>query len=109
MKGFVPHAIIICENRIPSPIFVAAMLGVEKLLRIDFPETVNADYYVQFALEAMHARIQQYGGSTIPAFGKPVAIVVNFSEKSATRYDLNGRAVEQLSAVQTLGQASISL
>jgi len=33
--GFRPHAIIVTERSIPSPIFVAALIGVEKILRID--------------------------------------------------------------------------
>jgi hypothetical protein len=69
MDDFIPHAIIICENRVPSPIFVAAILGIDKLLRIDFPTTLNADQYVEYALESLRARIQQWGGRTIPAFG----------------------------------------
>src|SRR3984893_9075380 len=34
-ENFCPHAIILTERSVPSPIFVAAMIGVEKLLRID--------------------------------------------------------------------------
>ena len=34
-ENFRPHAIILTERTVPSPIFVAAMIGVEKLLRID--------------------------------------------------------------------------
>ena len=34
-ENFCPHAIILTERTVPSPIFVAAIIGVEKLLRID--------------------------------------------------------------------------
>jgi transcriptional regulator with XRE-family HTH domain len=34
-ENFRPHAIILTERTVPSPIFVAAMIGVEKLLRIE--------------------------------------------------------------------------
>jgi hypothetical protein len=34
-ENFRPHAIILTERTVPSPIFVAAIIGVEKLLRID--------------------------------------------------------------------------
>jgi hypothetical protein len=34
-----PHGIILTEKTVPSPIFVAAMIGVEKLLRIDLDAT----------------------------------------------------------------------
>lgn len=33
---FRPHAIIATDRSVPSPIFVAALIGVEKILRIDF-------------------------------------------------------------------------
>src|ERR1700730_618424 len=33
-ENFRPHAIILTERTVPSPIFVAAMIGVENLLRI---------------------------------------------------------------------------
>ena len=32
-ENFRPHAIILTERTVPSPIFVAAIIGVEKLLR----------------------------------------------------------------------------
>lgn len=34
--GFRPHAIILTERTVPQPIFVAAIIGVERLLRMDF-------------------------------------------------------------------------
>ena len=33
-ENFRPHAIVLTERTVPSPIFVAAMIGVEKLLRV---------------------------------------------------------------------------
>jgi uncharacterized protein (UPF0254 family) len=38
-ENFRPHAIILTERTVPSPIFVAALIGVEKLLRIDLDPT----------------------------------------------------------------------
>ena len=34
--AFRPHAIIITERRRPEPLFVAAFIGVDVLLRVDF-------------------------------------------------------------------------
>jgi hypothetical protein len=34
-ENFRPHAVILTERTVPSPIFVAAIIGVENLLRID--------------------------------------------------------------------------
>jgi len=38
-ENFRPHAIILTQRTVPSPIFVAAIIGVEKLLRIDLDAT----------------------------------------------------------------------
>ena len=38
-ENFRPHAVILTERTVPNPIFVAAMIGVEKLLRIDLDTT----------------------------------------------------------------------
>jgi hypothetical protein len=38
-ENFCPHAIILTQRTVPSPIFVAAIIGVEKLLRIDLDPT----------------------------------------------------------------------
>ena len=41
-ENFRPHAIILTERTVPSPIFVAAIIGVEKLLRIDLDANSRA-------------------------------------------------------------------
>jgi hypothetical protein len=38
-ENFCPHAIFLTEKTVPSPIFVAAIIGIEKLLRIDLDAT----------------------------------------------------------------------
>jgi hypothetical protein len=38
-ENFCPHAIILTARTLPSPIFVAAIIGVDKLLRIDLDAT----------------------------------------------------------------------
>ena len=47
---FQPHAIIATERTVPSPIFVAALIGVEKILRIDFDTSFPEETYVHQAL-----------------------------------------------------------
>ena len=47
---FLPHAIILTERSVPSPIFVAALVGVEKILRIDFDTSLPEETYVHQAL-----------------------------------------------------------
>jgi hypothetical protein len=34
-RRFTPHALILTERSVPQPMFVAAAIGVERLLRVD--------------------------------------------------------------------------
>jgi hypothetical protein len=36
-ENFRPHAIVLTERTVPSPIFVAAIIGIDKLLRTSTP------------------------------------------------------------------------
>ena len=78
--GFRPHAIIATDRSIPSPIFVAALIGVEKILRIDFDTSVPEETYV-------HQALAQIPEQTI-AFGRPIGVTVNYAPDRAVRYDL---------------------
>jgi hypothetical protein len=81
--NFCPHAIILTERTVPSPIFVAAMIGVEKLLRIDLDATQGP---VSFVMQVLNRLPDQ-----VPAFGKPIGFVINYSPDHAIRFDLNGQ------------------
>jgi hypothetical protein len=52
-ENFCPHAIILTERTVPSPIFVAAMIGVEKLLRIDLDAIQGPVSYVSQVLDRL--------------------------------------------------------
>ena len=52
-ENFCPHAIILTERTVPSPIFVAAMIGVEKLLRIDLDATQGPVSFVRQVLDRL--------------------------------------------------------
>ena len=80
--GFRAHAIILTERSVPSPIFVAALIGVEKILRIDFDTSLPEETYVHQALE-------QIPEQTI-AFGRPIGVTINYAPDRAVRYDLKG-------------------
>jgi hypothetical protein len=52
-ETFRPHAIILTERAVPSPIFVAAMIGVEKLLRIDLDATQGPVSFARQVLDRL--------------------------------------------------------
>ena len=98
---FRPHAIIATERSIPSPIFVAALIGVEKILRIDFDTSLPEETYV-------HQALAQIPEQTI-AFGRPIGVTVNYSLDRAVRYDLNANPIETLTEAFRCGKASFTI
>ena len=44
---FQPHAVILTERTGPQPIFVAAIIGVERLLRVDFDLDGERESYIK--------------------------------------------------------------
>jgi hypothetical protein len=97
--NFRPHAIIATERTVPSQIWLAGLLGVEKILRRDFDISRPEETYVTQAL----AQIAEH----TPCFGLPVG--VNYAQDRAIRYDLKGNVVEVLSKAVRCGKASISI
>src|SRR5271165_5689409 len=79
---FRPHAIIATDRSVPSPIFVAALVGVEKILRIDFDTSLPEETFV-------HQTLAQIPEQTI-AFGRPIGVTINYAADRAVRYDLKG-------------------
>jgi hypothetical protein len=96
-ENFRPHAIILAERTVPSPIFVAAMIGVEKLLRIDLDATQGPVSYVRQVLDRLP--------EGVPAFGKPIGFVINYSPDKAIRFDLKGQPIAVLDKAVRPGTA----
>jgi hypothetical protein len=100
-ENFCPHAIILTERTVPSPIFVAAMIGVEKLLRIDLDATQGPVSFVRQVLGRLPERV--------PAFGKTAGFVINYSPDMAVRFDPNGQPIETLDEAVRPGTAVLRL
>jgi hypothetical protein len=49
--AFTPHAVILAERERPQPLFVAALIGVDVLLRIDFDLTAEPATFQNQALD----------------------------------------------------------
>jgi hypothetical protein len=98
---FRPHAIIATDRSVPSPIFVAALIGVEKILRIDFDTSLPEATFVQ---QTLTKRPEQ----TI-AFGRPTGVTVNYAPDRAVRYDLKGDPIETFTAAIRCGKAHLTV
>jgi hypothetical protein len=100
-ENFRPHAIILTENTVPSPIFVAAIIGVEKLLRIDLDATQGP---VRFVWQVLDRRPEG-----VPAFRKTAGFVINYSPDKAVRFDPNGKPIAILDKAVRPGTAVLRL
>jgi hypothetical protein len=96
-ENFRPHGIILTEKTVPNPIFVAAMIGVEKLLRIDLDTTQGPVSFVRQVLDRLP--------DGVPAFGKPNGFVINYSPDKAVRFDSNGQPIAILDKAVRPGTA----
>ena len=99
--AFRPHAIIATERSVPSPIFVAALIGVEKIRRIDFDTSLPEETFVRQALAKTPAH-------TI-AFGRPIGVTVNYAPDRAVRYDLRGNPIEIRAEAIRCGKAYLTV
>lgn len=113
--AFKPHAIIITERTVPQPIFVAGFIGVERLLRIDFNLALPPVSYAAQALAGIRRRLSEFGTATgripdaLPAFGRPIGVIVNYTPDNAFRFDLHGNALEILPCAHRLAECHIAI
>ena len=106
--SFRPHAIIRTERVIPQPLFVAAVIGVDRLLRLDLDLALGPATYVTQAMDGLKQRLARWKGM-IPAFGRPVGLILNYSPDNAIKFDLDGNEVEVLDAAHRLGSAQFCI
>ena len=113
--AFRPHAIILTERTVPQPIFVAAIIGVDRLLRIDFDLALPPPSYVSQALAGIRRRLSEFrseSGSVpdaLPGFGRPIGVIVNYTPDRAIRFDLDGNALEILPRAHRLAEVYIAI
>jgi hypothetical protein len=106
---FIPHAVILTERERPTQIFIAAILGVDRLRRVDFDLSKSPETYVQQALDGLRQKLAEGKSDQIPTFGKPVGVIINHSPDHAVRFDLEGNAIEVLDRAYRLGEATLSI
>jgi hypothetical protein len=113
--AFRPHAIILTERTVPQPIFVAAFIGIERLLRIDFDFASVRVTYAKQAVSGIRQKLAEFSSGTrrisetLPAFGRPIGVIVNYTPDRAIRFDLDGNALEILPHAHRLADLYIVL
>ena len=117
--AFRPHAVIILERRIPQPIFVASLIGIDKLLRINLDPAGDPRNYVDQTLNGICAKLARWhagfdrqkglGSYALPAFGRPIGFVINYTCDLAVRFDLASSPREVLPTAYRTGQSDLLL
>jgi hypothetical protein len=96
------------ERKIPQPIFVAAIIGVEdQLLRVKLDLSADPMTFVKQALDCVREKLGKCG--QIPAFGKPVSVIVNYSPDRAVQYDLQGQPTMAFDRAYHPGKARLTV
>lgn len=107
---FQPHAIIVTERSVPSPVWVAGIIGVGKLKRINLDVTQPEVTFLDQAMTGLKERLERWNTGSkdsgqLPAFGKPTGLCINFASDLAIIFDLKGNVSKRLFNSMTLRTA----
>ena len=106
---FVPHAVVLTEREFPQPLFAALIIGIDRLLRVDFDLSEGPVTFVKQSLDGVRDKLSEWKWDRIPTFGKPVGVIVNYSPDRAVRFDLEGQPIEMMDRAYRMGKASFSI
>jgi hypothetical protein len=106
--AFRPHAIILAKRSVPQPIFIAALIGVERLLLIKLNLSRGEDSFIEQARVGIREKLREWNCTSLPGFGRPVGFIVNYTPDRAVRYDLDGNSLEVMREARRVGSATLS-
>jgi hypothetical protein len=101
--AFKPKGFIITEHTVPTSITMAAFVGADQSLWVDFEPGSTSISFLKQALRAAKQR------SLIPFFGNAIGVVINYSPDDALRFDMQGIPVEILPTVHQGETLSVSI
>ena len=110
--NFSPHAIVVAENKVPQPIFIAALIGLRRLRFIELESNQGEATFPSQARAGVDAKLREFGrdgkaASELPAFGRPIGFIVNYTPDRAVRYDLDLNPVEEFPHAYRGGRVSL--
>lgn len=88
--AFLPHAVLVTQNRRPSQIVIAAMAGAEKKMSIELPASLPKLSWPKHVVRQLP--------EGVPGFGFVTGFVINYSPDQAVRFDLDGQPLAALPA-----------
>ena len=78
-------------------------------MRIDFDLTAGRTSYIHQALNGVHEKLSEWKCRTLPAFGRPTGVVVNYTPDRAVMFSLEGKALEILPRAYRVGKVRLSV
>lgn len=106
---FRPHAIIICERSRPEPIWVAGVIGIDRILKIDFAESSVPISYLKQAIKEVANRLGRWNSPALPAFGRPQGLIINYTHDAAMEFDLEGQPLRTFDKAIQIGVSTFTL
>ena len=107
--AFRPHAVLLTERRVPTQITICGLVGgPRRFLVIPLDASKPPVTFVQQTLAALPSLVDS-GTRRVPFFGAVQGFVVNYTPGSAVRFDLDGNAMEVLSAPYYVGKIAVSV
>ncbi|MFD1352882.1 hypothetical protein [Methylorubrum suomiense] len=107
-EPFIPYAVIETANWPPTSLMTIWAIGAVNLKRIDFDLSQPEDTYIDQALAGLQAKLDRYGGTELPSFGRPVSIIINLAPNRGIRIGLDGSTLADLDWEMTIGTVSKS-
>jgi hypothetical protein len=100
VRDFVPHAILKTTNRIPRPVFAAALINAPRRMRIDFQPGSHPVTYV--------SQVKSRLPEGVPTFGRVTGFFVNYTVDRSVEFDLKGRPIAEYADMVRVGQTSLA-
>jgi hypothetical protein len=101
--AFKPKGFIITEHTVPTSITMAAFVGADQSLWVDFEPGTAPITYLGQTLRTAKQR------SPIPFFGNAIGVIINYSPDEALRFDMQGMPVEILPTAHQGETLSVSI
>lgn len=107
-ENFKPHAVVICERKVPSQIVIYGLIGGDQQRIIHFPEE-RFDGSAKLAAETYSAYARKNLPKEIKLMGKTIGYVVNYSPDHSIEYDLKGNVVCERNEYYEVGEIYLRL
>ena len=97
-SSFSPHLWLKVERDIPSQIFVVALVGVPKLLKVELPYLVSVDRIPQIIRHHYGLLREDDKGSSkvVTCFGRVLGYYYHYEKGKCQEYDVCGELIGQL-------------